>query len=576
MGLASTVSLALLGLCSLARAQTSAADAYVSAESPIAQAGILANIGPSGSKSHGAASGVIIASPSTSNPDYLYTWTRDAALVSRALVDEFIGGESSLQTVIDSYVSSQQKLQRVDNPSGSYTSGGLGEPKFNIDLTAFTGAWGRPQRDGPALRAITLITYGNHLLSSGNTSYVTDTIWPVVKADLDYVVSYWNQTGFDLWEEVSSSSFFTTAEQHTALRLGATFATAVGASASTYSTQADNVLCFLQSYWNSNGGYATANTGGGRSGIDANTVLTSIHTFDIEAGCDSVTFQPCSDRALSNLKVYVDSFRGLYGINPTGATDPILTGRYKEDVYYNGNPWYLTTFAVAEQLYDALTTWDKLGSLDVTSTSLAFFKQFSSSITAGTYASSSSEYATLTSAIRNWADGFLEVIADHTPADGSLTEQIDKSSGNPTSAADLTWSYASAITAFKARGGAIPASWGAAGLAVPATCSTGGGGGSGGATVAVTLNVQATTVYGENIYVTGSVNELANWSPDNAIALNANNYPTWSVTVNLPANTKIEYKYIRKNNGQVTWESDPNRSITTSASGSFTQNDTWR
>ena len=58
----------------------------------------------------------------------------------------FIGGDSSLQTVIDQYVSSQQKLQRVDNPSGSYTSGGLGEPKFNIDETAFTGAWGRPQR----------------------------------------------------------------------------------------------------------------------------------------------------------------------------------------------------------------------------------------------------------------------------------------------------------------------------------------------------------------------------------------------------------------------------------------------
>ena len=58
----------------------------------------------------------------------------------------FIGGDSSLQTVIDQYVSSQQKLQRVDNPSGSYTSGGLGEPKFNIDETAFTGSWGRPQR----------------------------------------------------------------------------------------------------------------------------------------------------------------------------------------------------------------------------------------------------------------------------------------------------------------------------------------------------------------------------------------------------------------------------------------------
>ncbi|KAI0071136.1 starch-binding domain-like protein, partial [Panus rudis PR-1116 ss-1] len=67
-----------------------------------------------------------------------------------------------------------------------------------------------------------------------------------------------------------------------------------------------------------------------------------------------------------------------------------------------------------------------------------------------------------------------------------------------------------------------------------------------------------------------------NWSPDNAIALSAANYPTWSVTVNLPASTSIQYKYIRKFNGQVTWESDPNRQITTPSSGSFTENDTWR
>lgn len=48
------------------------------------------------------------------------------------------------------------------------------------------------------------------------------------------------------------------------------------------------------------------------------------------------------------------------------------------------------------------------------------------------------------------------------------------------------------------------------------------------------------------------------------------------VTVNVPASTKLEYKYIRKNNGAVTWESDPNRSFNTPASGSFTINDTWR
>ncbi len=52
---------------------------------------------------------------------------------------------------------------------------------------------------------------------------------------------------FDLWEEVSSSSFFTTAVQHRSLREGAALATAVGDTAATqYTTQAANILCFLQ------------------------------------------------------------------------------------------------------------------------------------------------------------------------------------------------------------------------------------------------------------------------------------------------------------------------------------------
>jgi glucoamylase len=47
-------------------------------------------------------------------------------------------------------------------------------------------------------------------------------------------------------------------------------------------------------------------------------------------------------------------------------------------------------------------------------------------------------------------------------------------------------------------------------------------------------------------------------------------------TVSLPANTAVQYKYIRKNNGAVTWSSDPNFQITTPASGSATENDSWR
>jgi glucoamylase len=65
---------------------------------------------------------------------------------------------------------------------------------LSADETAFTGPWGRPQRDGPALRSITLITYANWLLDNGNKSYVTNTLWPIIKLDLDYVAANWNQS----------------------------------------------------------------------------------------------------------------------------------------------------------------------------------------------------------------------------------------------------------------------------------------------------------------------------------------------------------------------------------------------
>ncbi|KAI0675576.1 glucoamylase [Trametes maxima] len=577
-----TLLTSIVGLAVGAFAQSSAADAYVASESPIAKAGVLANIGPSGSKSHGAKAGVVIASPSTSNPNYLYTWTRDSSLVFKALIDQFVAGEdTSLRSLIDDFTVSEAKLQQVSNPSGTVSTGGLGEPKFNIDETAFTDAWGRPQRDGPPLRATAIIKYANWLLDNSNSTYVTQTLWPIIKLDLDYTANNWNQSTFDLWEEVNSSSFFTTAVQHRALREGVAFANRIGQTSvvSGYTAQANNLLCFLQSYWNPSGAYITANTGGGRSGKDSNTVLTSIHTFDPAAGCDAATFQPCSDKALSNLKVYVDAFRSIYTVNNGIASNAaVATGRYPEDSYQGGNPWYLTTSAVSEQLYDALIVWDKLGGLNVTSTSLAFFRQFSSSVTAGTYASGSATYTTLTSAIKTFADGFLAVNAKYTPSNGGLAEQYSRNNGQPVSAVDLTWSYAAALTAFSAREGKTYGSWGAAGLAVPSTCSSGGSGGGGGGagTVAVTFNVKATTTFGENIYITGSVDALKNWSPDNALILSAANYPTWSITVNLPASSSIQYKYIRKFNGAVTWESDPNNSINTPSGGSFTQNDNWR
>lgn len=259
----------------------------------------------------------------------------------KVLIDEFIAGDDSLESTIHDYISAQAKLQAVPNPSGDLSDGkGLAEPKYNVDLSAFTGAWGRPQRDGPALRATALIAYGNHLISTKKESVVKSNIWPIVQNDLSYVAQYWNQTGFDLWEEVQGSSFFTIAAQHRALVEGSAFAKALGETCEGCDSQAPQVLCFLQSFWN--GKAVVSNLGSsGRTGLDANSVLASIGNFDPKGTCDDITFQPCSARALSNHKLYVDSFRSIYDVNSgKKAGSAVAVGRYAEDTYQGGNPWY--------------------------------------------------------------------------------------------------------------------------------------------------------------------------------------------------------------------------------------------
>lgn len=240
---------------------------------------------------------------------------------------------------IEDYITSQAKLQEVDNPSGGIDSGGLGEPKFQVDMSAFTEDWGRPQRDGPALRATALMTYGGHLLESGGKAQVQSDIWPIVEKDLGYVTQNWNQTGFDLWEEVEGSSFFTVSAQHRALVEGVAFAEKLGETCEGCDEQAEQILCYLQDFWN--GEFIVSNLGSDeRSGKDANSILASNHRYDPDASCEDATFQPCSSYALSNHKAVVDSFREEYGVNSDvdAGSGPAI-GRYTEDVYMGGNPW---------------------------------------------------------------------------------------------------------------------------------------------------------------------------------------------------------------------------------------------
>ncbi|KAK9422220.1 putative Glycosyl hydrolase, family 15 [Seiridium unicorne] len=476
--------LAIFSTVALGRPETRQAgngtvDEFIETEKPIALQGVLNNIGPDGSLVEGASAGIVVASPSKVDPDYFYTWSRDSALTLKALIDEFIfNGDESLQTVIDNYVQAQAILQTIENPSGSLSDGtGLAEPKFYTNETAFTDAWGRPQRDGPALRAIALIAYSNWLVANGEEDTATTDIWPIISNDLSYVGQYWNQTTFDLWEEVQGSSFFTTQNQYRSLVEGSTLATALGTEC-TGCDQAPQILCFLQSYWN--GEYLTANVNvnNGRSGHDANTFLGSLAIFDANASCSSPTFQPCNSQSLSSFKSYIDSFRSgseLYPINDGIANGSgIAIGRYPEDTYQGGNPWYLITTGAAEFLYDAVAQWTAQAALTIDDTSLPFFRDIYPSAVTGDYTASDSDFTSILAAVTTYADSFVSIVQQYTPSNGSLAEQFNKDSpGDPLSAADLTWSYAAFVTMSQRRAGQYPAGWeGSAAPELPDTCQS--------------------------------------------------------------------------------------------------------
>jgi glucoamylase len=350
------------------------------------------------------------------------------------------------------------------------------------------------------------------------------------------------------------------------------------------------VLCFLQSYWN--GKYITANinVNDGRTGIDANTMLGALSAFDVAAPCDSPTFQPCHSQSLASFKVFVDTFRNpdLYPINAgVPPSQGVAVGRYPEDIYYNGNPWYLITLGAAEFLYDAVAQWSAQKSITVDDTSLPFFQGLYPNATATTYkqCKKSDPFRQILSAATTYADSFVAVAQNHTPSNGSLSEQFLKTPpGTPLSASALTWSFASFVTMAERRAGQYPPSWVPTSLPQPpSTCQPGStkgvyapatAAGAPNVTVSCTstvlFEVNATTYYGENIYLLGNSSDLGAWDVDNALPMLASNYtaerPLWYLATPLEAGETVSYVYVRQENcGQPWIYESVNRTLTVPA-----------
>lgn len=65
--------------------------------------------------------------------------------------------------------------------------------------------------------------------------------------------------------------------------------------------------------------------------------------------------------------------------------------------------------AAAELLYDAVYQWKRIGSLNVTSTSLAFFQAIYPSAAVGTYSSSSSTFDSIIDAVMTYGDSYMSI-----------------------------------------------------------------------------------------------------------------------------------------------------------------------
>ena len=247
-------------------------------------------------------------------------------------------------------------------------------------------------------------------------------------------------------------------------------------------------------------------------------------------------------------------------------------------------------------MYDAVAQWKARASVTVDGTSVAFFKDIYPNVKAEKYSSRNSEFIKIMDAVTAYADSYVAVAQNNTPADGSLSEQFDRVTGEPLSAIDLTWSYAAFVTMAQRRAGKYPASWGSnTAAAPPATCSgtstqgvyapataAGAPNVTSSCQILTQFNVNATTYYGENIYVIGNTTDLGAWDVDNAYPMSADDYtqdrPLWNVSVYLTAGETINYKYVRQEdcNQPYIYETE-NRTLTVPPCGgaSISTNDAW-
>jgi glucoamylase len=380
--------------------------------------------------------GCILASPSWENTtthlrqDYVYHWTRDAAVV----VFELDAGPLAVDQPLIDYVHFSQTCQN--------SPGDFDRASFLIDGRKRDG-W-TDQSDGPALQTLAILQVFPRLDAA-----TQDTARTVIDANLAYLQgAYQNQT-FNLWEEERGFSFFARAVQ-----LKCFTAIAANTAGITVPGWVDGAATWLenalQGHWNGSFYESLIPAPTDKAPYDPNIDIVCAAIY----GAVPVTDTRLLATAALIRRQWADPASSYaYPINADDArrTPPMgpLLGRYPGDRYdgdtdalVGDHPWAISTANYAELYFRLAHAITASGTVPMDTLSSDFFAQI------GVGASTSPTDAV--SALRDAGDRMLQALVFHSDH-LELSEQFDAVTGYEKSVSNLSWSYAAFLSAVRSR-----------------------------------------------------------------------------------------------------------------------------
>lgn len=428
-----------------------------------------------------AISGAVIAAPALPSPtfsqDYFFYWVRDGAISIYEIIlayerESIPERKTMLKQCLVDYLNFIKKIQAQPQLNGIDI---LGEPKFNIDGTLWTGQWSRPQPDGAAYQAIALAKIAQLFLDEGDKDFVLANIYTpgetssLLKDNLEYTAKNWSSMSIGPWEELLGFHFSVEAVQRRALIDGAAVALRLndpGAS-SYYLSTAESIGNLMDAHWNNDVGYyfdlfkgQDIRGGGMNAAIIFGLVYGQInHQVD--------RFSLISKRALSSAFYVRRAFETLYQINVRNSKKENmgpLIGRYPPDLYDGnrmvyGNPWFLCSNMLAAFYYQTATRFLQGETITVDFLVQQFFNQVAPHVDVSINESvglKTQNFAPIITALMHQADTILNTIKafsidENDQSRFHLSEQVNRATGKQASAPDLSWSYASLLTALRMR-----------------------------------------------------------------------------------------------------------------------------